>query len=232
MSDLQTVDSETTNSQPVIAVLGGTGDLGSGLVYRWAKAGYTIIIGSRKEEGAITAADAMQARLPEANIQAMENLSAAKAADIVAMTVPFAHQQSTLEQIKAAVQNKLFIDVTVALKPPKVGKVQMPPEGSAGVIAQQILGDGVQVVSAFQNIAAAHLDSDHDVHCDVLVTGNKKAARQIVIDLAKAAGLKAWHAGPIANSAATEALTSVLITINKQYGIPGAGITITGEPQS
>jgi NADPH-dependent F420 reductase len=106
----------------------------------------------------------------------------------------------------------------------------MPKEGSAGVICQQTLGENVKVVSAFQNIAAAHLDSDHDVHCDVLVTGNDKDARQTVIDLAKAIGLKAWHAGPIANSAATEALTSVLITLNKQYKIPGAGIVITGEP--
>jgi len=220
-----------SDSKPIIAVLGGTGDLGSGLVYRWSKAGYTIIIGSRKEEGAIEAADKMLERVPGADIKGMENKAAAEAAEIVAMTVPFAHQQGTLEHIKEAVQNKIFIDVTVALKPPKVGTVQMPAEGSAGVIAQNMLGEDVRVVSAFQNIAAAHLDSDHEVHCDVLVTGNKKDARQVVIDLAEAAGLKAWHAGPIANSAATEALTSVLITLNKQYKIPGAGITITGEPQ-
>ncbi len=216
--------------KPVIAVLGGTGDLGSGLVYRWAKAGYPIIIGSRKEQGAIDATNAMLERVPDGNIRGMENAAAAGEAEIVAMTVPFAHQQSTLDHIKEAVQGKIFIDVTVALVPPKVGRVQLPAEGSAGVIAQQTLGENVQVVSAFQNIAAAHLDSDHEVHCDVLVTGDKKDARQLVIDLAADAGLKAWHAGPIANSAATEALTSVLITLNKQYKIPGAGIKITGEP--
>jgi NADPH-dependent F420 reductase len=160
----------------------------------------------------------------------MENRAAAEAGEIVVMTVPFAHQQATLAHVREAVQGKIFIDVTVALKPPKVGTVQLPAEGSAGVICQQTLGDEVKVVSAFQNIAAAHLDSDHKVKCDVLVTGNNKEARQVVIDLAQSIGLKAWHAGPIANSAATEALTSVLITLNRQYKIPGAGIVITGEP--
>ena len=220
-----------SDSKPTIAVLGGTGDLGSGLVYRWAKAGYDIIIGSRKEETALEATTAMLERLTGANIRGMENQAASEAADIVAMTVPFAHQASTLAHIKEAVQGKIFIDVTVALNPPKVGRVQLPPEGSAGMIAQETLGEDVQVVSAFQNIAAAHLDSDHKVDCDVLVTGNKKDARQVVIDLAAEAGLKAWHAGPINNSIATEALTSVLITLNKQYKIPGAGIVVTGEPQ-
>lgn len=219
-----------SDTKPVIAVLGGTGDLGSGLVYRWLKAGYSIIIGSRKEEGALEAADKMRERVKDARVQGMENKAASQAADIVCMTVPFAHQQSTLEHIHSAVQGKLFIDVTVALQPPKVGTVQLPAEGSAGVIAQKILGEDVRVVSAFQNIAAAHLDSDHEIHCDVLVTGNNKDARQTVIDLAADAGMKAWHAGPIANSAATEALTSVLITLNRQYKIPGAGIVITGEP--
>ena len=219
-----------SDEKPIIAVLGGTGDLGSGLVYRWAKAGHSVIIGSRKEEGAIEAMTAMLERVPNGNIQAMENGAAAAAATIVTVTVPFAHQASTLAHIKEAVQHKILIDVTVALKPPKVGRVQLPEEGSAGVIAQNILGENVQVVSAFQNIAAAHLDSDHHVDCDVLVTGDKKAARQVVIDLAADADLKAWHAGPLANSAAIEAMTSVLITLNKQYGIPGAGFVITGTP--
>jgi NADPH-dependent F420 reductase len=221
-----------STSRPVIAVLGGTGDLGGGLVYRWVKAGFDVIIGSRKEEAALEAVTKLKERVPAAQVRGMENAAAAKAGEIVVMTVPFAHQQATLAHIKDSVQAKIFIDVTVALNPPKVGTVQLPKEGSAGVICQQMLGDGVKVVSAFQNIAAAHLDSDDDVHCDVLVTGNDKDARQTVIDLAKAIGLKAWHAGPIANSAATEALTSVLITLNKQYKIPGAGIVITGEPQA
>jgi NADPH-dependent F420 reductase len=146
------------------------------------------------------------------------------------MTVPFSHQQDTLAAIHAAVQGKIFIDVTVSLKPPKVATVQLPAEGSAGVIAQKTLGENVRVVSAFQNIAAAHLNDDHAIHCDVLVTGDDVDARETVVQLAQAAGMKAWHAGPLANSAATEALTSVLIFMNKRYKIAGgAGITITGE---
>ncbi|HNE25691.1 MAG TPA: NADPH-dependent F420 reductase [Pseudomonadales bacterium] len=219
-----------SEQKPVIAVVGGTGDLGSGLVFRWCRAGYHVIVGSRKAESATEAAAAMKARVPSAQIEGMENSAAAAKADIVCMTVPFSHQQDTLAAIHAAVQGKIFIDVTVSLKPPKVATVQLPAEGSAGVIAQKTLGENVRVVSAFQNIAAAHLNDDHAIHCDVLVTGDDVDARETVVQLAQAAGMKAWHAGPLANSAATEALTSVLIFMNKRYKIAGgAGITITGE---
>lgn len=219
-----------SEKKPVIAVVGGTGDLGTGLVFRWVRAGYHVVIGSRKAESAAEAATAMKARVAGANVEGMENSAAAAKADIVCMTVPFSHQQDTLAVIRESVQGKIFIDVTVSLKPPKVATVQLPAEGSAGVIAQQTLGDNVRVVSAFQNIAAAHLNDAHDIHCDVLVTGDDVDARETVVQLAQAAGMKAWHAGPLANSAATEALTSVLIFMNKRYKIAGgAGITITGE---
>ncbi len=221
------------DKKPVIAVVGGTGDLGTGLAYRWSHAGYHVVIGSRKAESAAEAAAAMRARLPNAHVEGMDNAAAAAKADIVCMTVPFSHQQDTLAAIHSAVQGKIFIDVTVSLKPPKVSTVQLPTEGSAGVIAQKTLGENVRVVSAFQNIAAKHLNDGDDIHCDVLVTGDDTDARQAVVQLAQAAGMKAWHAGTIANSAATEALTSLLIFINKRYKIAGgAGITITGEPQA
>ena len=123
-----------------------------------------------------------------------------------------------------------MIDVTVPLVPPKVGTVQLPEAGSAAEQAQRYLGDDVSVVSAFQNVGAMHLQEDHAIACDVLVTGNKRAARQTVIDLVQALGLKGWHAGPLANAAAAEAMTSVLISINRHHKIDGAGIVITGEP--
>ncbi len=122
---------------------------------------------------------------------------------------------------------KILIDVTVPLVPPRVGRVQLPPQGSAGQIAQALLGEEVMVVSAFQNVAAAHLQEGSGIDCDVLVCGNKKAAREQVIALVAAAGMRGFHAGMIDNAAAAEALTSVLITINKQYGCH-AGIKITG----
>jgi predicted dinucleotide-binding enzyme len=105
----------------------------------------------------------------------------------------------------------------------------LPEAGSAGQQAQNHLGEEVFVVSAFQNVGAMHLQEDHAIACDVLVTGNKRAARDTVIELIEALGLKGWHAGPIANAAAAEALTSILITINRHHKINGAGLVITGE---
>ena len=222
----------TTENLPVLAILGGTGDLGTGLARRWAQAGYEVIIGSRtleKAEAAVADLREVMAErgVSQITVQAMSNIDAAAAADIVTLTVPFSHQVSTLESVRAALQGKILIDVTVPLVPPRVARVQLPPEGSAGQIAQSLLGDEVAVVSAFQNVAAAHLQEGKGVDCDVLVSGNKKEARQEVIKLVEAAGMRGFHAGMINNAAAAEALTSVLISINKQYGCH-AGIKISG----
>ncbi|HEX7038261.1 MAG TPA: NADPH-dependent F420 reductase [Pseudomonadales bacterium] len=212
-----------------IAILGGTGDLGTGLAIRWAKAGHRIIIGSRTLEKAQAAVKNLQQISPDTPADAMENADAAAAGDIVVLTVPAEHQLSTLEHVRAGLKGKILIDVTVPLVPPKVGTVQLPPEGSAGKRAQDFLGEEVMVVSAFQNVAAHLLQQDVHIECDVLVSGNKKEARQKVIDLIAQAGMKGWHAGPIANSAAAEALTSVLIQINRQGEISHAGIKIVGQ---
>jgi NADPH-dependent F420 reductase len=222
----------TTENLPVLAILGGTGDLGTGLARRWAQAGYRVIIGSRTLEKAEAATADLREVMAERGIgdvevEAMENLAAAEAADIVTLTVPFSHQASTLEYVKPALQGKILIDVTVPLVPPKVARVQLPEGGSAGQIAQTILGEEVAVVSAFQNVAAHHLQEGKGLDCDVLVCGNKKDARAEVITLVEAAGMKGYHAGMIYNAAAAEALTSVLITINKQYSCH-AGIKISG----
>ena len=209
-----------------IAILGGTGDLGTGLARRWAKAGHKVVIGSRTAEKAKTAA----ADLSDFGVEGLENAAAAAKADIVAITVPYANQIATLETVRAELSGKILIDATVPLMPPNVGTVQLPEGGSAAVNAQKILGDDVIVVSAFQNVAAEKLKSDVDLECDVLVAGDKIAARQTVIDLVEDAGMRGWHAGPLANSAAAEALTSLIIQINRRYGIAGAGIRITGTP--
>lgn len=222
----------TTTNLPVLAILGGTGDLGTGLARRWAQAGYMVIIGSRtleKAEAAVADLREVMAErgVSEVTVQAMSNLDAAAAAEIITLTVPFSHQVSTLEGVRAQLQGKILIDVTVPLVPPRVARVQLPKEGSAGQIAQELLGEEVRVVSAFQNVAAAHLQEGKGVECDVLVSGNKKEAREQVISLVEAAGMRGFHAGMINNAAAAEALTSVLIAINKQYGCH-AGIKISG----
>ena len=214
-----------------IAILGGTGDLGGGLARQWSRAGYKILIGSRTEEKGKSAANELLSEFPDLNVTGHENLEAATQADLVVLTVPYAHQLSTLETVKQGLLGKVLIDVTVPLMPPKVVTVQLPEAGSAAVMAQNLLGDEVHVVSAFQNVGAVHLQEDHSIDCDVLVTGNKRAARETVIKLVEAVGLRGWHAGPLANAAAAEALTSILITINRHHGIDGAGIVITGEPK-
>ncbi|MCB1683427.1 MAG: NADPH-dependent F420 reductase [Pseudomonadales bacterium] len=219
----------TTDSKHTIAILGGTGDLGTGLAIRWSRAGHRIVIGSRTLEKATNAVAELKKISPDTPAVPMENAAAAAAGDIVVLTVPAEHQLSTLEGVRAGLQGKILIDVTVPLVPPKVGTVQLPPEGSAGKRAQELLGDEVMVVSAFQNIAAHLLQQDVKIECDVLVAGNKKEARQTVIDLITQAGMTGWHAGPIANAAAAEALTSILIQINRQGVISHAGIKIVGQ---
>ena len=213
-----------------IAILGGTGDLGGGLARQWSRAGYKIMIGLRTVEKGEAAAKALLDEFPDLNVTGHENLEAATAADLVVLTVPFEHQLSTLETVKPGLVGKILIDVTVPLMPPRVGTVQLPESGCAAVQAQNFLGEDIFVVSAFQNVGAMHLQEDHAIACDVLVSGNKKVARETVIKLVEAVGLKGWHAGPLANAVAAEALTSILITINRHHGVEGSGIVITGEP--
>ena len=222
----------SSNTKPSIGIVGGTGDLGRGLAVRLAKAGHPLIIGSRNAEQAVSSAEAVSAVLADRGIEhpaisGADNVATAQQGDIVFVTVPFGAHQPTLESIRDAVQGKVVVDVTVPLVPPKVARVQLPAEGSAGQIAQALLGEAVHVVSAFQNVAAAHLQADMEIPCDVLVTGNEKSARQSVIDLIESMGMRGFHAGLINNAAAAEALTSILININKQYKTH-AGLRLTG----
>lgn len=215
-----------------IAVLGGTGAEGSSLALRLACAGYPVILGSRNPEKAAKVCADLNARARTDSVTYMDNHAAAAAGGIVLLTVPYSAQRTTVEEVRGALTGKILIDATVPLVPPKVGRVQLPPGGSAVAAIQQLLGDSVRVVSAFQNVPAHQLsDLDHNVDCDVLVCGDNVAARETVIGLAHDMGLRAYHAGPISNSAAVEALTSILISINVRYKVPGAGIRITGMPR-
>jgi len=212
-----------------IGIIGGTGKEGKGLAYRWAKAGYSISIGSRQTEKArAAAAEILNLLGPAAQVQGLANQEVAASSDLLVLTVPFSAHADTLNQLKETLRGKILIDVTVPLVPPRVTRVQMPPAGSAGQEAQQILGPDVQVVVAFQNISYEHLLDDGPVDCDVLACGGSKAVRAIVVKLIQDAGLTGWDAGPIENAVVVEGLTSILIGINKQYGVPSAGIKITG----
>jgi 8-hydroxy-5-deazaflavin:NADPH oxidoreductase len=212
-----------------IAVLGGTGKEGKGLAYRWARAGYRVLIGSRTPDKAVAAANEISEMLGEGiSVNGLGNLEAAREANIAVLTVPYAAHRNTLETIKEELKGKILVDVTVPLVPPKVATVQMPAAGSAAQEARQIVGDNVQVCAAFQNIGYDHLLDNSDVECDVLVTGTSKEARTETIRLVEAAGLRGWDAGSIENSVVVEGMTSILIGINKKYGSTNAGVKITG----
>jgi hypothetical protein len=212
-----------------IAIIGGTGKEGKGLAYRWARAGYQIIIGSRQIEKADqAAAEILKLMDSKDGISGMENSEAARKGNIIVLTVPYAVHKEILNIIKPHIQGKILIDVTVPFIAPPITKVQMPPSGSAAQEAKNLLGDEVRVVSAFQNISYENLFSQEQVDCDVLVCGDKKESREIVIKLVHDAGLVGWDAGPLENSAVVEGLTSILIGINKNYGSRSAGIKITG----
>lgn len=216
-----------------IAVLGGTGKEGGGLARRWARGGHTVILGSRISDRAHEAAVAMRETLgADAQVSGMANPDAAAAADLVVLSVPYAAQQATVQDVAAQLQGKILIDVTVPLVPPKVSRVQLPEGGSAVEAVQKLLGSGVKVVSAFQNISAHHLANlDEEMDCDVLVCSDDPEAADKVVALSQEIGLTAWNVGPLCNSAVAEALTSVLIGLSRRYKVPGAGIRITGVPR-
>ncbi|MGD9868196.1 MAG: NADPH-dependent F420 reductase [Hyphomicrobiales bacterium] len=211
-----------------IALIGGTGNLGWALARRWALAGHSVFIGSRAADKAAEAAARIEVPAGSPRPVGLSNEEAAVRADIVVVTVPFSSQQATLSALAPSLGERLVVDTTVPLVPPKVARVQMPASGSAALSARKSLGEGIRLVSAFHNVAAHRLATDEKIDCDILVFGDSVEDRDIVVALAGDAGLRGIHGGPLANSAAAEAFTSVLIGINKRYKVDGAGIRITG----
>lgn len=218
---------QDNSGNPTIAVIGGTGDLGSGLTRLWSGAGYPIVIGSRSREKAESAAR----EFGSARVRGDDNRGAARAGDIVVISVPYSNHDAILDEIKLDVAGKIVVDAVVPLFPPKVSVVQLPPAGSPALVAQRILGPAVRVVSAFHNVGAKKLQGGEIADCDVLVFGDDPAARETVIKLAGHVATRGVDGGVLANSVAAEAITAVLIGINRRYKVPGAGIRITGLPK-
>jgi len=216
-------------NKPNIAILGGTGDLGSGLARLLAAAGFPVVIGSRAKDKAIHAAEALASQVGM-TVRGDDNRGAAQSADIVLFCVPFSNHDALLEEIKPVMDGKILVDAVVPLVPPKVSVVQLPAAGSPAVVAQRLLGPGARVAAAFHNIGAKKLQGGEKVDCDVLVFSDDAAAREQVIALANVVATRGVDGGALANAVAAEALTSVLIAINRRYKIPGAGIRITGLP--
>jgi 8-hydroxy-5-deazaflavin:NADPH oxidoreductase len=214
----------------LLAIVGGTGALGRALAIRALRHGIRVCIGSRVAERAQTVAQELRRQIAGAEVSAASNGEAARAGDLIAVTVPFASQLETLSMIREPASGKIVIDATVPLVPPRVARVQLPPEGCAAVRAQNELGSEVRVVSALHTIAAAHLGSDAGAReiGDVLVFGDDKASRETVVALLARMDLSALHGGSLANSAAAEAFTSVLIFLNKHYRADHAGLRVIG----
>ena len=209
-----------------IAVVGGTGHLGKGIARRLARAGHDVTIGSRAAEKAQAIAKAMDSELGlTLGFGANSDVVAGK--DVVIVTVPYESQETTLRQIAPHVGNAIVVDTTVPLVPPKVMRVQLPAAGSAAMEARGHLGPDVRFVTAFHNVAAHILDSEAKVECDVLVFSDDVEARKVIVGLVGEMGLRGLAGGALANSAAAEALTSILIYMNKNYAADGAGVRFT-----
>lgn len=212
-----------------LAIIGGTGALGRGLAARALRHGIPVCIGSRAAERAQAVAEELRREVSGAQIAGASIAEAAAAAELIAVTVPFAGQLETLRAIREGARGKIVIDATVPLMPPRVARVQLPPEGSAAVRAQIELGPDTRVVSALHTVAAARLASDAAEEIgDVIVFGDDKSSRDTVVALLARMDLSALHGGSLANSAATEAFTSVLIFLNKHYHADHAGLRVTG----
>ena len=205
-----------------IAVIGGTGHLGKAIARRLVKAGHEVTIGSRTADKAQATANEIGAA------GAGENAAVASGKEVVIVTVPYASQADTLKQIAPLVGTAIVVDTTVPLVPPKVMRVQLPAVGSAALEAKALLGEDVRFVTSFHSVAAHILDTDAKVDCDVLVFSDDVEARNVVIGLVGDMDMRGLSGGALANSAAAEALTSILIYMNKTYGADGAGIRFTG----
>jgi NADPH-dependent F420 reductase len=217
-----------TAHKPTIALIGGTGALGSGLARRWASAGYEVVIGSRDAGKAQALAQTFGTPTDELQASGAGNSEAAEMAEIVVLAVPFASQPAIVESIRPKLAGKLVLTSVVPLSVEAVHRVPMPGSPCAAIELQRALGPDARVVSAFHNVPARRLGGTESIDCDVLVFGDDAADRAIAIGLVEAAGMRGIHGGPLANSAAAEALTSVLIGIGRHYKIDGPSIRITG----
>lgn len=211
-----------------IAVIGGTGKEGRGLAIRWAKAGHSVIVGSRDPARAQAFADEMSAAgYP---MRGDANGGACREAEVVLLSVPYSGHAETLTALRSELAGKLLIDITVPLKPPQVRRVNLPPGRAAALEAQALLETTTRVVAALHHVSSAHLsDPDHAVDCDVLVCGDDEAARATVVKLVADLGLRGLDAGPLENAIALESLTPVLLHLNRTYKTTG-GVRFTGIP--
>jgi len=225
--------STATNSEAIV-ILGGTGDQGLGLALRFAHAGRPVVIGSRKHERAVEAAEKVREAVPGSDVVGLENAEATPRGPIVIVSVPFEHTASTVKTIKPALsEGQIVVSMAVPLAA-AIGDGAVRTvgvwQGSAAELVASLVPPGVHVVSAFQNVSAHRLQQlEEDVDCDVVVSGAKQP-RETVIDLcALVPGLRGLNGGPLANARIVEEITALMIGLNIRYKLPeGTGIRFTG----
>ena len=215
-----------------IAIIGGTGPQGQGLAKRFAQAGFEVIIGSRNEDSAKSIAKELSNQISSGDnkIIGCNNEEAVKrSGEFVILSVPWSAHNSTLEQLKSLLLDKILIDIVVPLSEKDPKKVDMPPEGSATEAAQVILGENIPVIGALHNVSAGVLNNlEWEINCDILVCGNSLESRMKVIDLLSNLKVKAYNVGDAQSARCVEALTPILIRLNISKKVPfkHAGIKI------
>ena len=219
-----------------IAVIGGTGPAGIGLALRWARAGETVIIGSRDSARAQQTAEAIRERAGAnaGGVSGLENSAACAASDLLVLTVPFEGQAALLKQLKPAIRpGSVLMDATVPLAASVGGRASRTLgvwQGSAAQQAAELVPKGVSVVAAFQNLSAEVLGGGEDVDCDVIVCSDDPDATQVAMELAtKIPGVRAIDGGKLENARIVEQITALLIGLNIRHKGHG-GIRITGLP--
>lgn len=218
-----------------ITIIGGTGNQGYGLALRWAGAGYRVVIGSRARERAVSAADKVKAQLgSQVEVEGMENPAAVAHSPLVVLTVPFEAQIHTLKSVRTALQDgQTLVDVTVPLETAVGGRPTRMLGvwcGSAAEQAAQYVPSGVTVTAAFHNVSAHLLtDLERPVDCDVFVCGESEEARMRIRPWVEAIpGCRYVDGGRLANARVIEAITALLVGVNRRYHITSAGIRVTG----
>lgn len=219
-----------------IAILGGTGDQGLGLAFRFAKAGRPVVIGSRKLERAKQAAEEVLGRVAGAQVAGFENAEATTRAPIVILSVPFEHTAATTKAIRDALApGQILVSMGVPLAT-SIGDGAVRTvgvwQGSCAEMVAALAPEGVEVVSAFQNVSAHRLqDLEHSVECDVIVSGAKAPRTRVMELCGLVPGLRALDGGPLANARIVESITALLIGLNVRYRVPeGIGVRFTGLP--
>lgn len=221
-----------------IAILGGTGDQGLGLALRFAKAGRPVLIGSRKLDRALAAAEEVRAAVPGADVAGLDNGDAVAQAPIVILSVPFEHTAGT---VKAAKERLVADQIVVSMGVPLAtaigdGAVRTVGvwQGSCAELVAALVPAGVHVVSAFQNVSAHRLRAlDHPVDCDVVVSGMPGPRKAVLALCELVPGLRGVDGGPLANARFVEGLTALLIGLNVRYKVPeGVGLRFTGLPDA